>query len=124
MTVMAIGSIGGPEIQSWWGGQAGAWVGSIGGTVVGCCGGAIGILVGMGRGRRFVLTLMAAMVVSGVVAAVAGLYAVLSGQPYAVWYPLLLGGCLTTGITIGVYPAARRRYQDIELRRIHAADSR
>lgn len=111
------------EVQPWWTDNTAAWVGSIGGSAIGGCGALIGVLAGLGKGRRFVLPMMATLIVLGAAGAIAGVVALWCGQPYGVWYPLLLGGCLVAGITAGVYPTTRQRYRELELRKIQAADS-
>jgi len=53
---------------------------------------------------------------------VAGLVALGLGQPYAVYYPLLLFGGILTVVCGGLLPVIRRRYAEIELRRMTAMD--
>jgi len=45
------------------------------------------------------------------------------GQPYAVYYPLLLIGLIGTVVPAGVYPALKRRYEEVELRAMRAMDA-
>ena len=54
----------------------------------------------------------------------AGVAAWSASQPYAVYYPLLLVGLLGTVIPLGLRPSLKRRYQDLELRRMQAMDLR
>jgi hypothetical protein len=42
--------------------------------------------------------------------------------PYSVYYPLLLVGFLSAVVPLGVLPAIRRRYQELELRTMRAHD--
>jgi hypothetical protein len=51
-----------------------------------------------------------------------GLVALALGQPYAVWYPLLLMGVLDPVLAFSLLPSARRRFEEIELRRMRALD--
>ena len=53
-----------------------------------------------------------------------GLIAVTLGQPYGVYYPLLLGGIILTGVCGGNLPGLLRRYQQAELRKMAAMDVR
>jgi hypothetical protein len=53
----------------------------------------------------------------------AGLVALMLGQPYGVYYPLLLGGIITAAVCGGNYPVLRRRYDQIELRKMSAMDA-
>jgi hypothetical protein len=109
--------------QNWWSPQMGGLVGGIGGTIIGCLGGLIGILAGMGRARRFVLTTTVILIVAGILLVVAGIIAVAMKQPYAVWYPLLLGGAILT-FALGVnLHSIKRRYDDLEIRRMTSMDA-
>jgi hypothetical protein len=110
--------------DGWWSDAAAGWIGGIGGSVVGLLGAIVGTLAGIGKARRFVLALMAAVALAGVASLLAGLVAVGMRQPYAVYYPLLLGGVLSTAIFGGQIPMVRRRYQQIELRKMAALDAR
>ena len=97
-------------------------LGAIAGAAVGLVGAMIGLLTSMGRARRLVTTAAMTLVVCGTLAFVAGGIAITRAQPYAVYYPLLLVGFLATVIPLGVMPAIRRRYEEIELRAMRARD--
>ena len=102
----------------------GAWFGAIvgggGGTLIGCLGGLVGYLAPRGKGRRFVLATMVSIVVVGLVMLGVGLFALLSGQPYGIWYPLVLCGGLFAIIDGSLIPMVRRRYSEAEHRRMEA----
>ncbi len=107
---------------AWWSDRAAGFGGGLAGTVVGCLGGLVGTLTGLGKARRFVLTLVWVMVVAGIASLLAGVVAVSLGQPYAVYYPLLLTGLICSLVFgLGV-PTLRRRYEQCELRRMEALD--
>ena len=110
------------ETTPWWDAQAAGWIGGIGGAALGVCGGVIGILCGLGRGRTVVLAMVWILLAVGALALAAGIIAAVTGQPYAVYYPLLLDGSLVTIIVGANYRTVRRRYEQIELRRMQAAD--
>ena len=97
-------------------------LGGIAGGVVGSIGALIGVLTSLGRGRRFVDLTAKALVVAGTASFIGGLVAVARSQPYALYYPLLLGGFIAAVIPLGLLPSIRKRYQDIELRRMRAHD--
>ncbi len=56
-------------------------------------------------------------------ALVVGVVALVAGQPYAVWYPLLLGGGICTVVFGAILLAVRARYRADELRRVQAMDA-
>ena len=109
---------------------SGAWwtdrgiIGGIGGSLLGVLGAAIGILCSKGRSRSLVIGTMVTLAVIGAVVLLLGLWALFAGQPYGVYYPLLLTGGLDAVIFGALIRVARRRYAEIELRRMGAADMR
>ncbi len=107
----------------WWTGRTAGLIGGIFGSVLGCLGGLIGTLGGMGKARRFTLGLVKAICLLGLLLTVAGIVALFQSQPYAVWYPLLLLGILGSAIMGGLLPVLRRRYEQVELRKMTAADA-
>jgi hypothetical protein len=107
---------------AWWTDRQGGLIGGIGGGTMGLLGAMIGILSGAGRGRSFVIGLLVALTVIGAVALATGIYALARGQPFGVFYPLMLGGGLPAVICGGLIPTTRKRYAQIELRKIAAAD--
>jgi len=109
---------------AWWTDRQGGLVGGIGGSVLGVLGAVIGTLCASGRLRSLVIRAMVTLTVIGAVVLVFGLFALVSGQPYGVYYPLLLAGGLDAVIFGALIPVARRRYTECELRRIGAADIR
>lgn len=101
----------------------GGLVGGIGGSLIGCLGALIGILASVGKGRRFVLTTISSLIVAGIFLVIAGVIAVAMKQPYAVWYPLLLGGAIMAFVfSVNLYPI-KRRYDDLEIRRMTSMDA-
>ncbi|MGO8751700.1 MAG: hypothetical protein ACLQNE_37640 [Thermoguttaceae bacterium] len=109
--------------NAWWTEQTAGLIGGIGGSICGILGAMIGILGGIGKARRFVLTLTAALIVFGVACLVLGVIAWSLGQPYGVYYLLLLGGIILTAVCGGNLPNLRRRYEQIELRKMAAMDA-
>jgi len=113
-------------------GAAGAWYseraaglfGAVAGSVLGLCGALIGTLAGLGRARGLVVGLSRAMIVLGGIALATGLVAFALGQPWYVAYGPLLTGCIALAVFGGLQRVIRARYEQIELRRIAAADFR
>ncbi len=107
----------------WWSGRTAGWIGGIGGSVVGLVGGLIGTLASFGRARRITLGMTTAFIMFGACAVAAGVVAAATGQPYAVYYPLLLGGGICAVVLGCIRPQLRRRYEEVELRRMQAVDA-
>jgi hypothetical protein len=91
-----------PEIieAAWWNEQQGGAIGAVLGCVVGGVGGGLigGIAVPLSihryRSRTLAFGFMGGFALTGLVMLAIGLYALLDGQPYHVWYGLLLTGGL------------------------------
>lgn len=104
------GGIGGNPQDPWWNEEHIGWVGSAIGGTLGVLGGAVGTLAGLRRARTFVLTSSLILAVLGVVFLGGGVVAYLDGQPYHVYFPLLLSGAVAT-LVFGVnYPGMKRVY--------------
>ena len=123
-TAIAATPAGQPESApgAWWGDRTAGLFGGIGGSIIGCLGALMGTLASLGRGRRLVLSLAITMPFCGAACLVLGIVAVGAGQPYAVYYPLLLGGIIMTVVFAGCLPTVRKRYEEIELRKMTAMD--
>ena len=106
----------------WWGSRTGGWLGAIVGCLIGCIGAATGILSSVGTARRFVLTVVNATILLGLCMLVLCGIALISSQPYVVWYPLALVGGLDALIFTALRGTIRKRYEQVELRKIAAAD--
>ncbi|MGB6042796.1 MAG: hypothetical protein WBF93_06520 [Pirellulales bacterium] len=118
----AAGAGNGDADAAWWSESVAGWIGGGMGAVLGGLGAVIGILSGFGVARRIVLAVLGTLIGLGVILISAGLFAVVTSQPYAVFYPLLLVGVLMTAVPAGLLPVMRRRYEQFELRRMEAAD--
>lgn len=112
----------------WFSTETSALVGGIGGAAVGilggCVGAAAGVLAPKGKGRGWVLGTMTSCAALGCLLFLAGIIAVSTGQPYGVWYPLVLLGALMTGVLGGLIPVVRKRYAEAEQRKLDAEDLR
>lgn len=108
----------------WWSEQDAALIGSIGGTLLGILGGIGGMLCGIyaprGKYKQGVLGFLIVMIAIGLVSLLAGLAAIAIGQPYAVWYGLVLTGLVLSCVIGGIFPMVRRRYREAEGRRLDA----
>ena len=112
----------------WWTeGQAG-WIGGSLGSFFGILGGVFGTVCGIcaprGKCKALVYGISVFMIAAGVAALIAGIVALLLGQPYVVWYPLVLVGIICTAVVGGLTPVIRRRYREAEQRRLEAEELR
>ena len=62
------------------------------------------------------------LVVFGTLTFTASIVALTRSHSYAVYYPLLLVGFLSAVVPLGLMPAIRRRYEEVELRTKRAQD--
>jgi hypothetical protein len=107
---------------SWWTDRTGGLIGGIVGGLFGCLGALIGVLAGRGKARAFVLGALKATAVIGLAALIVAGIALWKSQPYAVWYAPLLLGVLLTVLPLGLLRTVRKRYEQLELRKIEAMD--
>jgi hypothetical protein len=111
------------DAGDWWSEPTAGLVGGIGGSALGLLGAAVGVLSNLRKFRRVTLTLMGVGIGIGLVALVVGVVAILAGQPWHVYYPLMQVGALC-GILMGIgVLIVRRRYRDEDLRRMTALDA-
>src|SRR5579859_183818 len=112
-----------PASTRWWSGRVAGLIGGIAGSIIGCFGALIGCLAGIGKARRFVLSLTKILIGLGILLTISGVVAVVFRQPYAVWYPLLLAGVvLVSALGINLR-SIKRRYDDLEIRRMNSIDA-
>jgi hypothetical protein len=109
---------------AWWSNRFGTYAGAIGGSLFGILGGGIGLLVWLGAPRRVVFACVYGELALGVTLLVAGMVALLTAQPYAVYYPLLLLGVISTFVLGFMLPGLRQRYLAIEQQRMRAQEIR
>ena len=102
--------------------------GTILGSGVGILGGIYGTVLGIcaprGAARGFVFALHWGLVALGSLLAITGVVALTRGQPYGVWYPLLLSGVILTLVVGCLTPVLRLRYRQAEHRRLEAEEFR
>ena len=109
--------------QEWWSEQDAGWIGGAIGGAIGLIGATFGILAGLGRARQFVMVLAYATIAFGILSLAVGMMALSRGQPYHVYYPLLLiGGIVTLVFGINL-PFVASRYRQQELQKMSALDS-
>ena len=114
------------QVEPWFGnpGLTGAFVGGGVGCLGGVYGTVAGILAPQGKCRGLVLGIHWFAVALGVVLLVTGVTALVLGQPYAVWFPMLLAGGVATLVVLPMTPLLRLRYRQAEQRRLEAEEFR
>lgn len=92
----------------------GAIVGGGGGTLAGLFGALAGTLAPRGKGKRFVVGGFVTFVLIGVAFLAVGFYALISGQPYPIYYPFLLCGLVFSIVMGGLLPIVLKRYREAQ----------
>ncbi len=114
--------------NQWWTMNSGTMLGAAGvgglGAFAGIFGAATGYLAPRGIAKTAVLSIQGGLGVVGLVALIAGIVAVSTGQPYHVFYPLLLGGTVLTLVMGVMFPVIRGRYRRAEVRKMEAEEFR
>jgi hypothetical protein len=100
----------GAAAGAWWSDALAGLLGGVLGAGVGLAGALAGTLCGMGVARRLVIALLYGMIALGLAGLALGGVALALGQPYAVYYPLLLLGGICTAIGPLGLRTARMRY--------------
>ena len=107
----------------WWGGPEAGWYGGIFGSLIGIFGGLIGTLCALGKARTMTMVALYFALGMGVLCLIAGVVAVVMGQPYHVYYPMLLFG-LVMVFSLGFnLRGISRHFNEVEMRRMNAADA-
>lgn len=100
-----------------------SWIpGTAFGVLVGLWGTLAGCLAPMGRARGLVMGFGWSLVLVGVCLLAAAAAAGLAGQPYGVWFSLLLPGILGVLLMPPLMLVIRTRYREAELRKVSAMD--
>jgi len=108
--------------RTWYSERNAVKIGGWGGAILGGFAGILGMLAGLGACRRFVTAALKAMLALGLLCLAAGAAALIHGQPYAIWYPLLLIGVILAAVIGFNYKGIQRRYDDVEQKRMKAKD--
>jgi hypothetical protein len=85
-------------------------------------GGIVGWLVPRGRSRNFILRAWFTVWVVAIVLLVVGIVALASGQPWGIWFGLLLHGVIGTPVVGANSIVILKRYREVEERRLEAKD--
>jgi hypothetical protein len=110
-------------MQPWFDVTHYAWIpGAAYGVAAGLMGGLVGWLAPRGRARSFIVRAWFALWAVALLLLAAGFVALAKGQPWGVWYALLLPGAVGTLVVGANAPVVLRAYQKVEERRLAAKD--
>src|SRR2546422_2570437 len=110
-------------MEQWFDPNQYAW---IPGTAYGVIAGVMGVLVGwlapQGRARNFILRAWFTVWAAAVALLVIGLVALAQGQPWGVWYGLVLPGAIGTLVVGANSLVILKKHREVEGRRLAAKD--
>ena len=110
-------------IEPWFDPNRYAWIpGTVYAVVAGLLGGLVGWLVPRGRARSFILRAWFTVWAVAVALLAVGIVALVNGQPWGVWYGLLLPGAIGTLVVGANSLVILKRYREVEERRLAAKD--
>ena len=110
--------------QNTFGALWGAIIGGVGGTLGGLWGALVGTMAPRGKGRAWIIPIGWGFAGLGVLSLAFGLYALVVGQPYGIWYGPVLTGVIFAGVVGGLMPVVYKRYADADARRLQAEQFR
>jgi hypothetical protein len=111
------------DSRAWWSGRHAGILGAIGGSALGILGAVVGWLGAAGRAKGFVLNTLKGIAWVGIGVLLLGGVAFLGGQPYEVYYSLVLLGGISATLGFLLPRSLSKRYEDLELRRMQALDA-
>ena len=111
------------QSEGWWSDRTAGRIGAVGGCVIALVAILVWILASRGRARGFVNATLLTASALGFAAVIVGVVAAASGQPYGVYYPLLLMGGITATLSLIAFFRLRKQYAAAELRRMESLDA-
>ncbi|MCD4820310.1 MAG: hypothetical protein K8S23_16655 [Candidatus Cloacimonetes bacterium] len=100
--------------------------GWIPGTFIGVMGGVEGVLIGIlaskGKAKKFIFTFHFSLIGISLLLLISGIIALISKQPYGVWYGLSLAGMIGTIVLGSLTPVVLRRFKEAEMRKTMSQD--
>ena len=115
-------------MTEWWTTQQGAYLGAYGGAAVGVIVGTLGAVIGICAARgalgRWAVAAVCVAACMGFAIAMVGVGALVLGQPYHVYYPLLLIGGIVSMVCGANIPSMVAMVRAAEQRRMAAREFR
>lgn len=111
------------DSTAWWSDRQASIIGASAGVALGLLGSVVGWLGSTARARGFVLRTLKGIGWLGICALIAGALALAVGQPYGVYYPLILFGTISAALGFSLPRSLSKRYEQLELRRMQALDA-
>jgi hypothetical protein len=99
-------------------------IGGGAGALLGLLGALTGTLLPRGKGQAGLTVVWGFFVVVGLASLAAGIIALTSGQPYAIWYPLTLCGVIVGGLSLMALSMVRKAFRMLQARKLAAAEIR
>jgi len=110
-------------VEPWFDPNRYAWIpGTAYGLLAACMGALVAWLVPHGRAKNFIVRAWFALWAIAVALLVVGTVALVSGQPWGVWYGLLLPGAVGALVVGANSLVILKRYREVEQRRLAARD--
>jgi hypothetical protein len=82
----------------------------------------MGNLAPRGKGKALILGSLGVMLAASALSLVVGVVALVNGQPYGIWYGLILPGCIGLVVLGSLTPLAIMAYRQAEARKMQARD--
>ena len=102
------------------------WIGGIGGATIGTLASVWEIMAhkfaSKTKYKKFIFVFFMAFVVTGVISLCVGIFALVTGQPYHVWYLFLFLGIFVPPIMTSRYMSVRKIYRQSELNKMNIDD--
>lgn len=107
---------------AWWTEQQSGWIGGLLGSGFGITAGLIGLLAGAGRAINLARRGLVLLLVGGLICLAIGVVAVVSRQPWHVYYPMLLTGAIVAIVSTTTRLAILHTIRQRELAKMQSAD--
>ena len=109
--------------QPWFDPNTFAWVpGTVFGSLIGCLGAVAGMLAPSGKAKGYVLGAWYTFIAVGILLLFISLFALITGQPYGIWYGFGLPGLLGVILLPSLLPVIKKRYSEAEQRKMQSED--